>query len=117
MRLQLEFGDLVKRILPGGLLLRLLLALFTLVPLAAPMPADPVWICGIYDEADGDAAVLMAKSRVRRFEEQLLVLSPALIVESVLLAASPLIPVASVCSIQARAPPSSWIPPKSRQLV
>ena len=35
----------------------LLLALFSIVPLANASPPDPLWIAGIYDEADFDDVV------------------------------------------------------------
>jgi hypothetical protein len=42
--------------------LGVLLALLTLVPLAHASPPDPVWLAGMYDDADLDEAVVAVVS-------------------------------------------------------
>ncbi len=89
------------------LALGLLLFLIVLVPLAHASPPDPVWIAGIYDDADFDDAVVAVVSATGLVEASALLTRPADIragtvspYEALLGAA----PATSTCGI--RAPPT-----------
>jgi hypothetical protein len=85
--------------------LALLAALVALVPLAHASPPDPLWIAGIYDEADADNLIVAATSLESSVGgDQFGVLRVA-IVAAAPLTAGPVIPDATPRTVRARAPP------------
>lgn len=86
----------------------LLNCLVFLVPLAAASPPDPVWISGIYDDADSDNVVVAATSLESRLDGHPLVVSPVTMVAYILPEARGEIPTPmTLRSVHSRAPPTS----------
>jgi hypothetical protein len=83
-----------------------------LVSLAGASPPDPVWIPGIYDDADFDEVVAAVLSTAGVVERPLLGLetSTLLIAGTVQLADAPLVSTVSGSTFSARAPPRFTLP-------
>lgn len=90
-------------------MLILLVGLVALVPLAHASPPDPVWIRGIYDDADYDDVVVAAISMVSTLEGAPLavVRSLPIAVEDVPLAVAADPTTVALLAFQIRAPPIS----------
>jgi hypothetical protein len=104
-----RFSDALVGCRNGRLVCALGLALLVvaLVPLAAAIPLDPLWIAGFYDAADGDDGALLGASLEVLLEQGLLVVSPLAITACSFVWAGPVVPRTSLRGIHTRAPPKS----------
>jgi hypothetical protein len=88
------------------LALVLLASLITLYPLAFASPPDPVWLAGIYDDADLDDVVWVVSSTTALVGRLTVVLATEfLAVEAPHLAESVLLPIRFSSARPVRAPP------------
>jgi hypothetical protein len=85
----------------------LVLAVASLVPMAHTTSVDPTWIGGLYDNDDGDDAVLAVQSFVGESAPRALTLGePAVLVLFVIVLDEPPVLVAAVpLPVRGRAPP------------
>jgi len=91
----------------------LLVVISAVIPLAYASPPDPSWVKGIYDDADFDDVVVFITSGagvVEPFLQLDLRLVPPL-AGYAFQPAEDTAPAVSRSSLQARAPPASWVLP------
>jgi hypothetical protein len=98
-------GDVIRR----WVVMLLVLAGASLVPMAHATSVDPTWIGGLYDNDDGDDAVLAVQSFVGELAPRALALGePAVVVLFATVPDRPpaLVPAVSL-PVQGRAPPAA----------
>ena len=88
--------------------LALLVVLIALVPLAHASPPDPVWIAGVYDDADFDEVVFAVDTSTGLVEHALLLVGNSVLIPGGAIRPDALARPASVslAAVRGRSPPS-----------